>query len=240
MVDGIQGNAYGVHTAGDFTLDTNVSGQFSLNIEGNNAYEIYLAGAGKKTGGSETVNAANEVNVGTLTLVGADANNGAVKGSLAYGIYNTSGAWNKLSGTITFGDGTNAAVGSNTATEAYGIYNAGKLELAESVVVKANALKTDGATTSKAYALYNARNLTIGENSEISAGDATNNVNLSAKTSTDTLDVMLANNSVTTLQGTAGIGGMLLWVKMQSSILRERQRSLIQKLQILQLVQEAL
>lgn len=75
-------------------------------------------------------------------------------------------------------------------------------------MVKANALKTDGATTSKAYALYNAGNLTIGENSEISAGDATNNVNLSAKTSADTLDVMLANNSVTTLQGTAGIGGV--------------------------------
>lgn len=131
IVDGVQGKAYGIYTAGDFTLNTNTSGKLSLSVEGNNAYGIYLVGAGKKTGGSETVNAANEVNVGTLAFVGADADNGAIKGATAYGIYNASSTWNKLSGTITFGDGTNAnaAVGSDTATEAYGIYNAGKLEL---------------------------------------------------------------------------------------------------------------
>lgn len=141
----------------------------SLNVEGNNAYGLYLGG--DKNGSQKTI----AILSSNLTIVGSFATDRAIQGVNAYGIYNAGN--NSLTGNVVFGNGTNAAVGNASTTAAYGIYNAGKLEIAGSVTVSANALKNKGGTCSKAYALYNNGALTFGTKGAIKLQHAINENN---------------------------------------------------------------
>ena len=216
---GAGGDAFGIIAQnGASTLDL-TNGSMTFTIKGGAAGSDTKANAstnGDATGilvqgESSTATAKFALN-GTNTLklqVGDKASANLAKNGNAYGIKLVNGEFSG-SKAINF-DGTDSWVAANTTDgKAYAIYSEGTSAFNSTVIVK-----DFGDTTGKGligkdtYALYNKGDLTLGADAKIVVGaDATGaDSNLSAKASTDTLNVMLDAGSTTTFNGATGIGG---------------------------------
>lgn len=159
----IIGEAVGVLISGDaFSAD-----EFSsFKVVGGEAYGVKLIGSSLRSHGII-------LNLKRENFSGSNASEGAIVGSISsYGIHNQGNTI--LEGSMVFGDGSYASIGSLNTQKAYGLYNqSGTLNIAGNLQFKTNSIlaKSDG----ESGMIYNAGEIIFAKNASLIAGDTPNN-----------------------------------------------------------------